>query len=144
MDGEKILKVAWEQKVLYSIMGPRSIVISHLPLITFSEPGLLLDARPAELPEGTRVVPGASDIISPTHTPGTQVPRKALGELLQSLCRLEVGLLPSQDSLLLWGMSMALMGDGPWGELGEIHASQVGWLLSTSAQGDSVLPVLVT
>ena len=26
-------------------MGPRSIVISHLPLITFSESGLLLDAR---------------------------------------------------------------------------------------------------
>ena len=37
---------------------------------------------------------------------------------------------------------MALM--GPWGELGKMCASQVGWLLSTSVQGDSVLPMLVT
>lgn len=64
----KILKVALEQKVLYRVMGPWSIVISHLPLITFSEPGLVLDAWGPELPEGTRAVPGASDIIRHTHT----------------------------------------------------------------------------
>lgn len=39
-----ILKVALEQKVLQREMGPKSIVTSHLLLITFSEPGLLLDA----------------------------------------------------------------------------------------------------
>ena len=59
---------------------------------------------------------------SGTHTPGTHVPRKALGELLQSLCGLKVGLLPSQDFLLLLGMCMALMGGGPWGELGGLAA----------------------
>ena len=34
----------------------------------------------------------------------------------------KVGLLPSQDFLLLLGMSMALMGGGAWGELGDLAA----------------------
>lgn len=59
---------------------------------------------------------------SGTHTPGIHVPRKALGELLHSLCGAKVGLLPSQDFLLLLGMSMALMGGGAWGELGDLAA----------------------
>lgn len=119
----RILKVALEQKVLYRVMGPWSIVISHLPLITFSEPGLVLDAGG---PESCLKGLGRSQVLltsSGTHTPGTHVPRKALGELLQSLCGVKVGLLPSQDFLLLLGMSMALMGGGPWGELDDL-ASQ--------------------
>lgn len=118
----RILKVALEQKVLYRVMGPWSIVISHLPLITFSEPGLVLDAGG---PESCLRGLGRSQVLltsSGTHTPGTHVPRKALGELLQSLWGVNVGLLPSQDFLLLLGMSMALMGGGPWSELDDLAA----------------------
>ena len=118
----RILKVASEQKVLYRVMGPWSIVISHLPLITFSEKGLVLDAGG---PESCLKGLGRSQVLltsSGTHTPGIHVPRKALGELLHSLCGAKVGLLPSQDFLLLLGMSMALMGGGAWGELGDLAA----------------------
>jgi hypothetical protein len=43
--GRRVLKVELEQKVLHRVMGPQSIVISHSPLVTFSEWALLLDAR---------------------------------------------------------------------------------------------------
>lgn len=126
-------------------MGLKSIVISHLPPITFSEPGLRLDAR------GLKGL-GWSQVLltsSGTHTSRTHMPRKALSEWLQSLCWVKAGPVPSQDCLLLLEMSMALMGDGQdalGGDPGKMCASSVGWPLGTSVQRDShgVLPVLVT
>lgn len=64
-----------------------------------------------EVPEGTGVVPGASDIIRHAHTPGTLVPRKALGELLLPLSRRKSGSVPSQDPFSPLGMSVALIED---------------------------------
>lgn len=124
----EILKVALEQKVLYNVMGPQSIVISHLPLITFSEPGLLLDARCLRVAWRDWGGPRCSDIIRHTH----MVLRCQEKQLVNyyhhfsdwkqvrsfSGFPLAFGNVPGSEGR--WSGC-------PWGELGKMCASWVGW-----------------
>lgn len=115
-------------------MGPWSIVISHLSLITFSEPGLLLEARALSCLRGL----GQSQVLltsSGIHTRDPCAKKSTWGVI--TVMATERGCHSFSGRPLALGNVHGSEGrlSGCLGVVGEICTSQVAGLLSTAVQG---------